>query len=230
MIRSVTWRCHRDNVPGMCQSPAASEGPKRFRCEFKRRWIEPGGPTVRKVSAYTPNPSTRGAKFAGGDKDFTIWEMCKAAIMIHVQMGENDLFHITRSNAQRTQLGTDFFFPIDSKNDFPSGKGMVRRPCFEQMRSLASVDYDDTFLVLDRPSVRRQPLGPVPVGENGKPSCQPVPVSLDLRTFYFNEAGLDCVNTHGSISLVCGLGIKPERRELSSADAICCLQNDDPGV
>src|SRR6185437_12751653 len=153
MIRSVTWCGHRDNVPGMCQSPAANEGPKRLRCEFKRSWIEPTGPTMRQVSAYTPNPSACGAKFSGGDKDFTAGEMCQAAIMIHVQMGENDLFHITRSNAQRTQLRTDFIFPIDSKNDFPSRKGMIRRPCFEQMLSLAGVDDDDTFLVFDRPRV-----------------------------------------------------------------------------
>ena len=41
MIRSMTGRGDRDYVPGMGQSPAASEGPKRFRCEFKRRRIEP---------------------------------------------------------------------------------------------------------------------------------------------------------------------------------------------
>jgi hypothetical protein len=41
MIRSVTGRGDRDNVPSMRQSPAASEGPNPFRCEFKRRWIEP---------------------------------------------------------------------------------------------------------------------------------------------------------------------------------------------
>ncbi|MGY4368499.1 hypothetical protein ACVW1A_004564 [Bradyrhizobium sp. LB1.3] len=158
---------------------------------------------MRKVSAYSPRPSTCRAKFAGGNKDFTILEMCQAAIMVHVQMSENDLFYITWSNAQRTQLRTDFFFPIDSKNDFPSGKGMIRRSGFEQMRSLASIDYDNTFLVLDRPSVRRQPLGPVPVAENGKPSCQPVSVSFDLRTFYFNEAGLDCMNTHGCFRPPC---------------------------
>src|SRR5438445_114930 len=104
-----------------------------------------------------------------------------------------------------TGLPEGFCWPtrVLTIRDFPSSKGMIRRPCFEQMRSLASVDYDDTFLVLDRPSVRRQPLGPVPVGENGKPSCQPVSLSLDLRTFYFDQAGLDCMNTHGSISIVC---------------------------
>lgn len=41
MIRSVTGRGNRDNVPGISQSPAASEWPKRFRSKFKRRRVEP---------------------------------------------------------------------------------------------------------------------------------------------------------------------------------------------
>src|SRR6201999_1625295 len=64
MIRRVTWCGHRDNVPGMSQSPAANEGPKRFLCEFKRSWIEPGGPAIGAISAYRGRPSACGGQFS----------------------------------------------------------------------------------------------------------------------------------------------------------------------
>jgi hypothetical protein len=115
MIRGVTWCGHRNNVPGLRQSSAASEWTKRLRCQFKPCWIEPGGPTIRKVSAYTPCPSACRAKFAGGNKDFAILEVRQTAIMIHVQMRENDLFHIMRSDAEGTQLRADLFLTIDPK-------------------------------------------------------------------------------------------------------------------
>src|SRR6201992_1245854 len=57
MIRRVTWCGHRDNVDGRSQPPAPHEGPKRLLCEFKRSRIEPGGPAIGKISAYTPSPS-----------------------------------------------------------------------------------------------------------------------------------------------------------------------------
>jgi hypothetical protein len=91
-------------------------------------------------------------------------------------------------------LRANLLFTIDSKHDFPSSKGMIRPPGFEQMRSLAGVDDDNTLTVLDRPSIRWQPLGPVPVGENAELSRNSaMSPSLDLRGFYFDEAGLDGV-------------------------------------
>ena len=79
--------------------------------------------------------------------------MLKATVVIHVQMGENDPLHIARPDSQHAQLRTDFFFAVNSKRDFPSDIGMKRLPGFEQMHSLASVDHDDTFLMVNDPRV-----------------------------------------------------------------------------
>src|SRR6187455_98884 len=106
---------------------------------------------MRKVAANASGPSACGANFARRDKDFTVWEMRKTAIMIHVQVSEDNLFHIARSNAERTQLWAGLLFRVNLKHDLPSQKRMKRIAGFEQMRSLASVDHDDTFRMLDRP-------------------------------------------------------------------------------
>ncbi len=81
-------------------------------------------------------------------------KMPETTVMIHVQMSEDDPFHIARADAQRVQLRTYLFFAIDSKRDLPSDKGMKRLPGFDQMRTLASIDHNDTFLMINDPSVR----------------------------------------------------------------------------
>jgi hypothetical protein len=68
-------------------------------------------------------------------------------------MGEDDPFHIARRDTERPQLRSDFFFTVDSKLNFPSDIGMKRGPGFEQMRSLAGVDDNDIFSMLDNPYV-----------------------------------------------------------------------------
>ena len=39
---------------------------------------------MRKVTAYAPCPPACCANFVGGNENFTVWEMCKSAIMVHV--------------------------------------------------------------------------------------------------------------------------------------------------
>jgi hypothetical protein len=50
--------------------------------------------------------------------------MLKAAVVIHVQMGENNPIHIARPDAERPQLRTDFLFALDAKRRFPADIGM----------------------------------------------------------------------------------------------------------
>ena len=168
MMRRVTGCGNCDNITCSCQTPACTEGAKRLSREIERYWIEPRGPPIGKVSAHAAYPTACSSQLTGSNEDFTVWEMCKAAVVIHVQMRENDAFHISRPDAERAQLWADFFFTVDSKRNFPSNIGMKGGPGFEQMRSLAGIDDDDTFAMLDDPCVCRQPLGPAPVGENGE--------------------------------------------------------------
>ena len=107
--------------------------------------------------------------------------MRKTTIVIDVQMGEDDPFHIARAYAERPQLRTDFLLGADPKRDFPSDVGVKRLAAFEQMRALARIHYDDPFRVVNDPCVSGKPFGPVSVGENGEPTSQPASMPLDLR-------------------------------------------------
>jgi hypothetical protein len=81
--------------------------------------------------------------------------MYKSAIVIHMQVGENDLFYVIRRNAERAQLRTDFLLRIYSKPNFPSDVGVERTSSAEQMCSLAGVNHNNTFTVLDHPGIGR---------------------------------------------------------------------------
>ena len=62
--------------------------------------------------------------------------------MIHVQMSEDNPFHVARPNAERAQLRPNFLFMLDSKRNLPAAIGMKNVPGFELVGSLASVDDD----------------------------------------------------------------------------------------
>lgn len=80
-------------------------------------------------------------------------KMCKAAIVIHVQVSEDNPFHIARSHAEHPQLRPDLFFTIDSELDLPSDIRMERSSGFQQMSSLAGVNHNDALPVLDHPGI-----------------------------------------------------------------------------
>ena len=49
-----------------------------------------------------PSPSACSTKFSRCNQDFCVWEMCETAVVVHVQMGENDLFQVARRDAEAT--------------------------------------------------------------------------------------------------------------------------------
>src|SRR5471032_1696698 len=67
---------------------------------------------------------------------------------------------------------------------------------FEQMRSLARIDHDHAFRMVDDPRVRREPSGPVSVGEDPEPSSQSASPPLDLRGLDPDRAGLNGMQLH----------------------------------
>src|SRR3981189_2924035 len=105
--------------------------------------------------------------------------MRKAAVMVHMQMGENDPLHIARSDAERAKLRTDLLFALDAKRHFPAEVGVKRLAGFQQMRALPGVDRDDAFGMIDDPYIGRQPIGPVPIGENCEPPRKAMSLPLD---------------------------------------------------
>jgi len=155
VIRRVTRCGDRNDIPRLSQLPAGSKGANRLCRDFERYWIEPGGPPIRKVSTHTAYQSACRAEFAGSNKDFAMWEMCKASIMIHMQMGKHDPLDIARTDSKGAKLWPNFLFTVDPKRNFPSDIWMKRRPSFEQVRSLASVDDDDSLFMVNRPRVCR---------------------------------------------------------------------------
>jgi hypothetical protein len=62
-----------------------------------------------------------------------MWEMCKASIMIHMQMGKHDPLDIARTDSKCAKLWPNFLFTVDPKRNFPSDVWMKRRPSFEQV-------------------------------------------------------------------------------------------------
>jgi len=74
---------------------------------------------MRKIATHAADISACGLQFAGRDQDFTVRKVRKAAVMVHMQMGEHDAFHVARPDAERLQLRTDLLFAVDAEPDFP---------------------------------------------------------------------------------------------------------------
>src|ERR1019366_3652277 len=151
---------------------------------------------MRKITAHASEISARGLQLAGRDQDFAVRKVHKAAVMVHMQMGQDDPFHIARTDAERAQLRTDLLFALDAERDFPSDIRVKRLAGFEQVRALPGVDHDDAFGMIDDPCVGRQPFGPVCVSKNREPPPQTVSLPLDLRGLDPDEPGLDGMYFH----------------------------------
>ena len=164
--------------------------------QIKRQRIKPRRPPVWEISADTPGHSARLAKFAGRREDFAVREICKPAIVVHVQVRKDHLFHVARSDAERTQLRTDFFLALDLERDLPPQKWMIRFTGFEQMRALTGV-YDKYALsMFDCPGIRWKPFGPIAVGVKSQPPSKPVAAAAHHSLFDSDGSGLDCMDAH----------------------------------
>ena len=127
--------------------------------------------------------------------------------MIGVQVGEDDAFHISRPDAKSAQLRTDFLITLDSKCHVPSQIGMQGPAAFEEVGSLARIDHDHTFLMINHPGIRRKPSGPVSVQKHSEPSSQSASASFDLRGLDPDGAGLDRVELQAFATIdrtICG--------------------------
>src|SRR5260370_38471231 len=160
MIRGVAGRRHRDDVAGFRQVTADGKGAGRFGRQMQRFWGEPCRPSLRKITAYPAEHSPRGLQFAWCDEDFGVRKMREAAVMVHMQMGEDHPLHIARSDAERAQLRTDLLFALDAKRHFPADIRVKRLTGFQQMRALPAAYHDDTFALTADPALRRQPAAP----------------------------------------------------------------------
>jgi hypothetical protein len=119
--------------------------------------------------------------------------MCKAAVVVDVQMGQDDASYITGPDTEGSQLRTDLLVTVDAKRHFPSNVGMKRFTGLEQMRPLTRIHHDHAFGMVDDPRIRGEPSGPLSVREHSEPASQSASASLDLRAFDPDGAGLDGV-------------------------------------
>jgi hypothetical protein len=122
--------------------------------------------------------------------------MCKATIVVDVQMGQDDASYITGPDAEGAQLRPDLLITLDTKRHFPSNVGMERLAGLEQMRPLARIHHDHAFRVGDDPRTRREPSRPLPVREHSEPSSQSASAPLDLRALDPDGAGSDGMELH----------------------------------
>src|SRR5262245_36474611 len=143
------------------------------------------------VSAQAAHPSAGGSQLASRHENFGVWEVRKPAIMIDVQVGQHDAFHVPRPNTQRAQLRTDFLVALDSKPDFPAHVRVQRPGGFEEMCRLTRIHHDHAFRMIDDPCVGWKPFGPLRVGKYPETPAQPMSSSFDLRGLDPNGAGLN---------------------------------------
>jgi hypothetical protein len=73
---------------------------------------------------------------SGSDHDLAVRKMPKAAVVIHLQMREQDPLNVARPHAERAQLRSDLLFRRDSKADLPADIRMERARVIEQMLAL----------------------------------------------------------------------------------------------
>src|SRR5690242_10290653 len=102
--------------------------------------IEPCRPSMRQVSAQATDPAACCSEFASRDEYLRVRKVREAAVVIGVQMCEDDARDISRSDAEGAQLRTDLLVALEAKVHFPSVIRMQRSPGFEQVRALAGVD------------------------------------------------------------------------------------------
>ena len=96
---------HGNDISSRSEALARRKGTERLR-ESERHWIKPRGPSVRQVTTNASRPSASSVKLPAGDKDLAAGKVRKSAVVIHVQMGEHNTFHVTLANAERAQ-GSD---------------------------------------------------------------------------------------------------------------------------
>jgi hypothetical protein len=116
--------------------------------------------------------------------------------VIGVQVGEDHSFHVVRTDAESAELRTDFLLTFNAERHFPTHVRMQGLAGVEQMHPLARVDDDDAFRMIDDPRIRRQPSGPVRVGEHPEPSSHSASAPFDLRGLDPDRARSDCVDLH----------------------------------
>src|SRR4029078_4773159 len=126
--------------------------------EIERDRIKPCRPSMRQVSAHATGPAACGSEIASPDKYVRVRKVREAAVVIGVQMREDDACDISRSDAEGAQLGTDILFALDAKAHLPSVIRMQRSPGLEQVHSLAG---------LASPAFRLRSLDPDRAGLDG---------------------------------------------------------------
>ena len=102
-----------------------------------------------------------GARVHSAQRLGTGWELgagqegFQSAVVVNVQMSENDPFDIARAHAKGTQLRTDLLLGLDPERNFPTEIRMQRLAGLEQMRTLPAVDHDHAFAAVDGPCIGR---------------------------------------------------------------------------
>jgi hypothetical protein len=109
---------------------------------------------MRQVSAQATRPAACGFELASRNEYLGVRKVREAAVVIGMQMREDDARGISRSDAEGAQLRTDLLFVLDTKYHFPSVIGMQRSAGFEQVHTLAGVDDDHAFRMFNDPGIR----------------------------------------------------------------------------
>jgi len=144
-----------EDVAALGERHTLREGAEGLVCEVDGLRIPPLGPAVGEVALQLAGEAAGAAELSGCDPDFAAGEMGDAAGVIGVEMGDDDVANIARSDAEIAELRADLFVGVDRKLSGAAEEGMPGGLVagFVDAGGLAGVDDDDAFMMLDEPGV-----------------------------------------------------------------------------
>ena len=194
MIWRVAGRRDRANRAIAGEALRLRERPKREGVEPQRLGREIARPTLRQIAGELAAQALGGGKLAGRDQDVGLAEIGEPAVVIDVQMGENDGLHVGGADAERLQPRPDFLFAVDVELHGEAEIGMPAGP--QQACVGARVDDHDPVGMLDGVSQYRQPFRPLAVEQRPQPAAKTVTDADRLRAFDADPAAFQGVHAH----------------------------------
>ena len=167
-------------------SPAAvgalrREGPHAVGCQASGSGETTAAIASAGSRAWRRRYPMRG-RFRRAGEDAAMRKMREAAVVVDMQVGQHDRFHVAGADAELRNCGPDFLLRLDVEAD---GKLEIRMPARQrfQMRRRSGIDDDDALRMLDRPGVDRRPVRPFARDDRLDLPPRPVAAAFDLRLF-----------------------------------------------
>ena len=130
MVGRVAGRRHGDDCAVGGETLRARKQPVRPSVENQRFRIEMLGPALRQIAAKPAGDPRGPRKFARTDQNFAYRKRLEPAVVIDVQMSQDDAPDVVRADADRAQLRPRFLIRFDVEAHGVAEVGMPARQAF----------------------------------------------------------------------------------------------------